>query len=95
MPVDKDTVARIARLAHLKVPEEELETLAGELDKILQWVEQLDQVDTEGVPPMNSVAHMTMRWRTDRVDDGGHADKVLANAPETADGFFVVPKVVE
>ena len=95
MPVDKDTVARIARLAHLKVPEEELETLAGELDKILQWVEQLDQIDTEGVPPMTSVADMSMRWRTDVVDDGGSADRVLANAPETTHGFFVVPKVVE
>ena len=95
MPVDKDTVARIASLANLIVPEAELETLAGELDEILQWVEQLGQVDTEGVPPMTSVADMTMRWRADRVNDGGHADKVLANAPETTDGFFVVPKVVE
>ena len=95
MPVDKDTVARIASLANLIVPEAELETLAGELDKILQWVEQLRQVNTEGVPPMASVAHMAMRWRTDAVDDGGSADQVLANAPETTDGFFVVPKVVE
>ena len=95
MSVDKETVARIASLANLKVPEGELGTLAGELDKILQWVEQLGQVDTEGVPPMTSVGDMTMHWRADKVNDGDRADQVLANAPETTDGFFVVPKVVE
>ena len=96
MSVDKSTVVRIARLARIKVPEDELETLAAELGKILDWVEQLDEVDTEGVAPMTSAAEgMGLRRRPDVVTDGDCADKVLANAPETRDGFFVVPKVVE
>jgi aspartyl-tRNA(Asn)/glutamyl-tRNA(Gln) amidotransferase subunit C len=95
MPVDKETVARIAMLARIRVADDELERLAGELNKIIGWVEQLDEVDTAGVAPMASVVDTKLRRREDRVTDGGIPDKVLANAPESADGFFVVPKVVE
>lgn len=95
MSIDKATVARIAALARIEVPEEDFEQLAGELNNILGWVEQLDGIDTEGVEPMTSVAEMTLRWREDKVTDGGVRDKVLANAPEADDGFFAVPKVIE
>ena len=95
MPVDKETVARIAALARIKVAEDELDGLAGELNNIIGWVEQLDEVETTGVAPMASVVDTRLRRREDRVTDGGIPDKVLANAPETVDGFFVVPKVVE
>lgn len=95
MAVDKSTVLRIAELARLEVPEGELEKLAGELDKILHWIEQLNAIDTEGVAPMTSVAEMRLRRRADVVSDGGYPERILANAPETRDGFFVVPKVVE
>ncbi|MEE8334600.1 MAG: Asp-tRNA(Asn)/Glu-tRNA(Gln) amidotransferase subunit GatC [Alphaproteobacteria bacterium] len=96
MTVDKSTVVRIAQLARIRVPEADLEALAGELDQIIGWVEQLDEVDTEGVTPMASTADAAgLRWREDKVDDGGQPDKVLANAPESRDGFFVVPKVIE
>ena len=95
MSVDKSTVIRIAELARIEVPEAELDRLAGDLDKILHWVEQLSEIDTEGVAPMSSVAEMTLRQREDKVTDGDCRDKVLANAPESRDGFFVVPKVIE
>lgn len=95
MSLDKDTVARIAQLARIKVPETDQEHLAGELSRILDWVEQLSEVDTENVPPMTSVVATTLRWRADVVDDGNIRDRILANAPETAAGFFAVPKVVE
>ena len=95
MSIDKATVARIAALARIEVPEAEFEQLAGELSNILGWVEQLDAVDTEGVSPMTSVADMTLRRRDDAVTDGGIPDKVLANAPEETRGFYAVPKVVE
>jgi aspartyl-tRNA(Asn)/glutamyl-tRNA(Gln) amidotransferase subunit C len=105
MSLDKDTVARIARLARLKVPEEELAPLAGELSGILAWIEQLNEVDTKNVEPMASVSDVTLPMREDRVTDGNIAEKVLANAPggavyiepdnKNAGGFFAVPKVVE
>ena len=95
MSIDKATVARIARLARIDVPEAEREALAGELSNILTWVEQLSEVDTEGVAPMTSVVEMTLPRRDDVVDDGGCRGKILANAPERDDGYFVVPKVVE
>ena len=95
MSLDEATVARIARLARIAVPEEELAPLATELSHILEWIEQLNEVDTDGVAPMTSVAAMTLAWREDRVTDGGRADDILANAPERQDGYFVVPKVVE
>ena len=105
MSLDKDTVARIARLARLKVPEEELEPLAVELSGILAWIEQLNEVDTQDVAPLASVSDVTLPMRQDKVTDGDIAEKVLANAPggavyidpddRNAGGFFTVPKVVE
>jgi len=95
MALDKATVARIAALARIKVPAAELDALAGELSKILTWVEQLDEVDVTGVEPMTAVTHARPPLREDKITDGGIRDKVLANAPETTGGFFVVPKVVE
>ena len=95
MALDTDTVRRIAKLARIHVDEGELAPLADELNNILGWVEQLDEVDTEGVEPMTSVVEMVQRLRVDAVTDGHVPDKVLANAPETTDGFFVVPKVIE
>ena len=95
MSLDKATVAKIAHLARIKVPEAEQEALAGELSNILSFVEQLGQVDTEGVQPMTSVEARKLRWREDAVTDGGIRGKVLANAPEAAEAFFAVPKVVE
>ena len=95
MALDTDTVRRIARLARIHIPEKELAPLAGELSNIIGWVEQLAEVDTDGVAPMTSVVDTTLAQRDDVVSDGGYADKVLANAPDTVDGFFTVPKVVE
>ena len=95
MSLDKATVAKIAHLARIKVPEADQEHLAGELSKILDFVEQLREVDTEGVAPMSSVVDTKLRWRADVVSDGGYRDDILANAPDRAEGFFSVPKVVE
>ncbi len=95
MSVDKDTVRQIARLARIRVPEDQLEPLAGELSNSLGWIEQLNELDTEGVAPMTSVVEVEAPLREDAVTDGDCRDRVLANAPEAAEGFFVVPKVVE
>jgi aspartyl-tRNA(Asn)/glutamyl-tRNA(Gln) amidotransferase subunit C len=95
MALDKATVARIATLARIRVGDDELEPLAAELSGILGWIEQLMAVDTENVPPMTSVAEMTLPMRDDVVTDGNDRDAVLGNAPRTARGFFAVPKVVE
>lgn len=95
MAVDKATVARIAKLARIRVPEDQQDALAGELSNILGWIEQLSELDTEGVEPMTSVVAMESPKRVDAVSDGGYADKIVKNAPETAHGFFAVPKVVE
>jgi aspartyl-tRNA(Asn)/glutamyl-tRNA(Gln) amidotransferase subunit C len=93
--LDEATVARIARLARIAVPDEELAPLATELSHILDWIEQLNEVDTDGVAPMTSVAAMQLAWRADAVTDGGRPEDILANAPERQGGWFVVPKVVE
>ena len=95
MSLDKATVAGIAHLARIRVPEDRLEGLAGELNNILGWIEQLSEVDTDGVAPMTSVVEMEIPQREDIVTDGGYQDRVLANAPDTAEGYFVVPKVIE
>ena len=95
MPLDIETVRNIAFLARIRVPEDELDALAGELSNILGWVEQLAGVDTDGVEPMTSVVEMRLHERDDVVDDGARREDVLANAPEREDGFFAVPKVVE
>ena len=93
--LNRDQVAKIAHLARIKVPDAELDHLAGELNKILGWVEMLDEVDVAGVEPMTSVAAQKLRRRADAVTDGGYADKVVRNAPDAAEHFFSVPKVVE
>jgi aspartyl-tRNA(Asn)/glutamyl-tRNA(Gln) amidotransferase subunit C len=95
MAVDKATVAQIAKLARIRVPEADLEALAGELSHILSWIERLNELDTEGVAPMTSVVAMDLPRRADVVTDGGYPDKIVKNAPEAAHGFFAVPKVVE
>ena len=95
MSVDKDTVRQIARLARIRVPEDQLEPLAGELSNILGWIEQLNELDTEGVEPMTSVVAMQAPMREDEVNDGGIPDLIVANAPAAADHYFAVPKVVE
>lgn len=95
MSLDKATVARIAALARIRVPEEDLDGLARELSNILGWIEQLSEVDTADVPPMSQAADQKLRWRDDEVTDGGIPEKVLANAPAARDGFFTVPKVIE
>lgn len=93
--LDRETVRRIARLARIRVEENEFEPLAGELSKILGFVEQLSQVDTAAVEPLAAINGLTLPWREDRVADGGKADDVLANAPARAQGYYAVPKVVE
>jgi aspartyl-tRNA(Asn)/glutamyl-tRNA(Gln) amidotransferase subunit C len=95
MSLDISAVRAIATLARIELAEEELAPLAGELSKILDFVEQLSEVDTDGVAPMSSVADQGLPMRPDVVTDGGIADRILANAPEAAEGFFTVPKVVE
>ena len=95
MSVDKDTVKKIARLARLDVPEERQEKIAGELQAILSWIEELREVDTTNVEPLASVTGHSLPLRVDKVTDGNKVDDILANAPEQASGFFVVPKVVE
>jgi aspartyl-tRNA(Asn)/glutamyl-tRNA(Gln) amidotransferase subunit C len=95
MSVDKDTVRRIASLARLAIPEARTEAMAGELNGILAWVEMLGAVDVTGVPAMTSVVAHKLRWREDKVTDGGNADALMTNAPDGEDHFFVVPKVVE
>jgi len=95
MSVDKDTVRRIARLARIAVPEARIAPMADELNGIFQWVEMLGEVDAEGVPAMTSVAAQKLKWRKDEVSDGGQAEALTANAPDSEDHFFIVPKVVE
>ncbi len=95
MAVDKDTVRRVARLARLAVAEERLEPMTRELNGILKWVEQLQEIDTRDVPPMTSVAQMKLKMRDDVVTDGGYAADLMKNAPDGEDDFFTVPKVVE
>lgn len=95
MQVDQALVRKIARLARIKVTDEEAKNLEGELTAILDWVEQLDEVDTDGVEPMTRVVEMTMKKREDKVTDGGYPDDIVKNAPIKENHFFMVPKVVE
>lgn len=95
MSLDEATVAKIAHLARIRLEEKQRPALAEELNHILGWVEQLGEVDTDNVPPMTSVAPHSLRRRPDEVSDGQYPERVLGNAPETASGFFSVPKVVE
>ncbi|GAU85205.1 Asp-tRNA(Asn)/Glu-tRNA(Gln) amidotransferase subunit GatC [Bosea sp. BIWAKO-01] len=95
MSVDLATVKRVAHLARIAVPEADLPKLQAELNAILGFVEQLDEVDVSGVEPMTSVTPMAMTQRQDVVTDGEIADRIVANAPVSEDNFFMVPKVVE
>ncbi|MEQ1952629.1 Asp-tRNA(Asn)/Glu-tRNA(Gln) amidotransferase subunit GatC [Mesorhizobium sp. CN2-181] len=95
MSVDIATVKRVARLARIAVDDADAERMTGELNAILGFVEQLNEVDVAGVEPMVSVTPMAMKKRQDGVTDGGKAADIVANAPATAENFFLVPKVVE
>ncbi|GLS42535.1 aspartyl/glutamyl-tRNA(Asn/Gln) amidotransferase subunit C [Methylobacterium brachythecii] len=95
MSVDEKTVRRIAHLARIAVADEDVAPLQGELNAILAFVEQLNEVDVEGVQPMTSVTPMVMKKRVDTVTEGGRAADIVANAPDTEDNYFLVPKVVE
>ncbi len=95
MSVDEKTVRRIAHLARIAVKDADVPHLQGELNAILKFVEELDTVNVEGVEPMTSVTKMAMKKRQDAVNDGGYADKIVANAPASEDNYFMVPKVVE
>lgn len=95
MSVDRKTVAKIASLARISVPEDRLDGMTDELNNILGWVEQLAEVDVEGVAPMTSAVETKLYRREDIVTDGAKADDILANAPHAEYGFFAVPKVLE
>jgi aspartyl-tRNA(Asn)/glutamyl-tRNA(Gln) amidotransferase subunit C len=95
MSLDPATVRRIAKLARISVDETQVAQLQTELSGILNWIEQLNEVDVQGVDPLTGGAQMALRLREDVVNDGGIADKVLANAPDRAGDFYAVPKVVE
>jgi len=95
MSVDQATVRRIARLARIKLTDEDVPRLEGELNSILKWIEMLNEVDVSGVEPLTSVVEVEMKMRDDVVTDGNMPDNVVANAPATEDHYFMVPKVVE
>jgi len=95
MSLDLATIRRIATLARIHVEDTELAPLAVELNGILGWIEQLNEVNVDGVEPLTGAQQMALKMREDVVTDGGYSEKILANAPERAGGFFVVPKVVE
>ena len=95
MSIDTQTAAKVAKLARIKVEEDRLPALAQEFSNILGFIEQLNEVDVDGVEPMTSVTPMRLKRRDDVVTDGDQQAKVLANAPDAREGFFAVPKVVE
>ncbi|WP_339645013.1 Asp-tRNA(Asn)/Glu-tRNA(Gln) amidotransferase subunit GatC [Jannaschia helgolandensis] len=95
MSIDKETARRVAKLARIAVPDDHLDALAGEFNAILGFIEQLQQVDVDGVEPMVSVTPMRLKRRADIVTEGNQPKAVLANAPDAREGFFSVPKVVE
>ena len=95
MAVDADTVRRIGRLARIRIDENEVASYETELNAILGFVEQLDEVDISNAEPMTSVTPMRLRRRADKVTDGGYPERIVANAPVSEDNFFMVPKVVE
>jgi aspartyl-tRNA(Asn)/glutamyl-tRNA(Gln) amidotransferase subunit C len=95
MLLDKLAVAKIAKLARIKVSDEDKDYYAEKISGILQWVEQLNEVNTEGVPQLTSVSNVTLPWRKDVVTDGNQIEAVVKNAPTSDYGCFVVPKVIE
>jgi len=95
MALDTATVRRIATLARIRMDNAEVETMAGELNGILGWIEQLNEVDITGIDPLAGAAHMALKLREDVVTDGGYPERILFNAPDRNGAFFAVPKVVE
>ncbi|AWM29261.1 Asp-tRNA(Asn)/Glu-tRNA(Gln) amidotransferase subunit GatC [Sinorhizobium fredii] len=95
MSLDIATIRRIARLAHLALSEDEAEKMCGEVNEILTFIEQLLEVDVEGIPPMTSVVPTTMKMRPDVVTEGSLAEEIVANAPLSECNFFLVPKILE
>lgn len=95
MSVTKDDVRKVARLSRIAVPDEKLDSLAQELNGIMGWIEQLNEVDVEGVEPLTSVVETSLPMRVDEVTDGDRREEVLANAPKSDEGFYVVPRSVE
>ncbi|MEP2784518.1 MAG: Asp-tRNA(Asn)/Glu-tRNA(Gln) amidotransferase subunit GatC [Pseudoruegeria sp.] len=95
MSIDTETAARVAKLARIKVEDDALPALASEFNTILGFIEELNEVDVEGVEPMTSVTPMRLKRRVDEITDGRQQEKILANAPDAREGFFAVPKVVE
>ena len=95
MSLDHATVRRIASLARIRVEDHEVDNLCHELNGILGWIEQLNEVDVTGIAPLAGAPNMAMEMRADVVTDGGYAEKILANAPERVGDFYAVPKVVE
>lgn len=94
MSMDIETVTKVARLARLEMDEETKQRLAPQLSGILDWIEQLNEVDTENVEPLANVVDSQLHLRTDEVNEGGNTEKILSNAPEKTQGYFVVPKVI-
>lgn len=95
MSLDKKTVKKVASLARIRMDDEELARMLPQLSKIIGFVEQLSEINTDNVKPLASVVDIALELRTDAVNDGGYVDKILVNAPESTQGYFVVPKVVE
>lgn len=95
MGIDQDTTKKVARLARLELKEEEIPAVTAKIDGVISWVEQLSEVDTDNVEPLANVVNSELTLRKDEITDGACPDKVLSNAPEETQGFYVVPKVVE
>lgn len=95
MVMDKQTVRKVATLARLEIPETDQDKVAAQLGGILTWIEQLQAVNTDGIEPLANVVNIELKLRKDEVTDGGSPEKVLSNAPETVENYYVVPKVVE
>ena len=95
MSLDKSTLERVAYLARIKLNNSEIDKMTEELNNIMKWIEELNEVDITNVLPMTGVSNMTLREREDKVTDGGYQDKIVSNAPEKIDTSFTVPKVIE
>ena len=95
MPIDKDIVAKVSNLARIKINNDQLSTISNELESVIEWIDTLNEVNTDGVDPIANVSGQKLPLREDKVTDGGYSEKILNNAPEKEGGFFVVPKVVE
>ena len=95
MSIDKDTVAKVSNLARIKINNDQLSKISNELESVIEWIDTLNEVNTDGVEPIANVSGQKLPLREDKVTDGGYSEKILNNAPEKESGFFVVPKVVE